>query len=105
MKRVSRVQFRGDTQLRYLAYARDHCMNSDEMVEHDKGCCPSTLLLPYISWLSRKWFEWDQLNPGRTTHGAKDNVEFDQWIERLIPSLDAITCECHLNLDHRRISR
>jgi hypothetical protein len=105
MARFSRVQFRGDTQLRYRAYARDHGMTSEEIRAHDKRCCPSTLLLPYMSWLSRKWFEWGQVNPGRTIHGAKENVNFDRWLELLVPGLDAVTCECHVNLDYRRCCR
>src|SRR5271170_2780411 len=52
---ASRTRFRGDFQLRYAAYARDHGMTSEQMLAHDKTCCPYALLKPYLLWLSGKW--------------------------------------------------
>lgn len=94
--RRSRVQFSGDARLRYRAYAFDHNMTVEQIRTFDRALCPSALLLPYVSWLSYKWYEWGKLNPDRTIHGPKENVDFDQWLEQLTPSLDATTCECHM---------
>jgi hypothetical protein len=98
MPRRSRIQFTGDTQLRYRAYARDHGMTPDQIHTHDRELCPDALLLPYLSWLNRKWYEWGILNPGRAARGPKEHVEFDRWLEQLAPALNAITCECHVKL-------
>ncbi len=102
--RRSRVQFHGDTQLRYRAYAIDHCMTPEHIRAHDRELCPDALLLPYVSWLSRKWHEWDKLNPDRTLRGPREHVDFDRWLEELTPALDAITCECHVKLTSMRHS-
>ena len=98
----SRIQFRGDTQLRYRAYARDHSMTQEQMRTNDREMCPDSLLLPYLAWLSRKWYDWGKLNPDRTIRGAKEHADFDRWLEQLTPSSNAITCECHLKLASMR---
>lgn len=96
--RRSRIQFSGDTQLRYRAYARDHSMTPEQIRAHDREVCPDSLLLPYLSWLSRKWYEWGKLNPARTARGPKEHADFDQWLEQLVPASNAINCECHMKL-------
>ncbi len=73
-------------------------MTTEQIRAYDRGLCPDSLLLPYLSWLSRRWCEWGQLNPGRTVHGPGEHAEFDRWLEQLMPSLNAITCECHLKM-------
>ena len=96
--RRSRIQFSGDTQLRYRAYARDHSMTPEQIRAHDREVCPDSLLLPYLSWLSLKWYEWGRLNPARTARGPKEHADFDQWLEQLVPASNAINCECHMKL-------
>jgi hypothetical protein len=100
--RRSRIQFRGDTRLRYSAYACDHSMTPEQIRAHDREVCPDSLLLPYLSWLSRQWYEWGRLNPGRTTRGPNEHADFDRWLQQLIPSSNAITCECHAKLPASR---
>lgn len=102
MTRRSRVQFAGDTQLRYRAYARDHGMTPEQIRSNDREICPDSLLLPYLSWLSKKWYEWGKLNPDRAIRGPKEHADFDRWLEELTPGLNAITCECHMRLARRR---
>jgi hypothetical protein len=96
--RHSRIQFKGDTRLRYAAYARDHGMTPEQIRSYDRELCPTALLLPYMSWLSRRWYEWGKLNPDRASRGPKEHVDFDRWLEQMTPALDAITCECHIKL-------
>jgi hypothetical protein len=95
LMRANRTRFRGDFQLRYAAYARDHGMTSEQMLTHDKTCFPFALLKPYLQWVSSKWLVWYQLNPGRTLHSAREEAEFDSWLKEQAPVLDAFTCECH----------
>lgn len=98
----SKIQFAGDTQLRYRGYARDHSMTPEQIRANDREICPDSLLLPYLSWLSKKWYEWGKLNPDRTIHGPKEHADFDRWLEKLTPSANAITCECHVKLASMR---
>lgn len=102
---TGRARSTGDFQLRYRAYARDHGMSSERMLTHDRECCPNALLKPYLLWLSRKRFEWGQLNPDRVVHSVKEDAEFERWLDQILPASDAITCECHVKLirpGHRR---
>jgi hypothetical protein len=69
---------------------------------HDRVCCPDALLTPYFIWISRKWFEWTRLKPTQAQHGAVEERQFEDWLDRLDPSLDAVTCECHVKLFPRR---
>jgi hypothetical protein len=92
----SKIQRR--LKLRYRAYAYDHGMTSEQILAHDKACYPFSLLVPYLPWLNHKWLEWNELNPGRSVHGAKEHADFDRWLEQLIPRLDALTCECHAKM-------
>ena len=90
--------FHGNSRLRYAAYARNHGMSPEQIRTLDRELCPTALLLPYVAWLNRKWYDWDVLNPGRPEHGPAEHRDFDRWIEQLTPSLNAITCECHIKL-------
>ena len=94
MKHAGRKS-RSDFQLRYGSYARDHGMTSEQMLAHDKKCYPFALLTPYLLWVSRKWFEWGELNPGRKIYSAQEAANFDRWLGQLTPASDALTCECH----------
>ncbi len=80
-------------------------MTVEQMRAYDRALCPTALLLPYGTWLSLKWYEWGKLNPARTIRGAKENAEFDRWLEELVPSLNAINCECHAKLVSLRYNR
>ncbi len=103
--RAGQVRVTGNFQLRYRAYARDHGMSPEQMLSHDRGCCPDSLLKPYFLWLSRKWYEWGRLAPEQPFHGIKEEAAFERWLDQLIPASDAVTCECHLKLirpRHRR---
>ena len=103
--RTGRTRYKGDFQLRYCAYARDHGMTSEQMLVLDKDRCPDALLTPYFLWLSGKWFEWGQLNPDREVHGVKEEAEFERWLDQRAPASDGFTCECHMTLSvsgHRR---
>lgn len=88
----------GDFQRRYRAYALDHGMTAEQMLIHDKHCCADALLKPYFLWISRRWFEWCQLNPEHAHHATQTAREFECWLDGLSPSLDAFTCECHMKL-------
>jgi hypothetical protein len=85
----------GDFQLRYRAYAYDHGMTPDQMLAHDKKCCPFALLTPYLFWISRKWLEWGRLYPGGVIYSTKETARFEKWLKELAPTSDALTCECH----------
>jgi len=98
MTRASRARFAGDFQLRYRSHVHDHGMTSEQILTYDRAWYPFSLLLPYLSWVNHKWFEWNELNPGRSVHGAKEHADFDRWLEQLIPRLDALTCECHAKM-------
>jgi hypothetical protein len=88
--------FAGDFQHRYGVYARDHSMTEERMLAHDKRCYPEALLTPYLLWVSRKWFEWGHLHPGTKLYGSNEEGMFEKWLTTLLPSCDALTCECHL---------
>lgn len=100
-----RRRFTGDFQLRYRAYARDHSMTPEQMLVFDRECCPYSLLKPYFLWLSRKRFEWGQLNAEHVVRGVKEEAEFERWLDQIAPPSNVLACECHLKLnapDRRR---
>jgi len=74
-------------------------MTIEQMLAHDKLCCPFALLKPYLQWLNGKWLAWDQLNPGHTARTANEEAAFDNWLEQLVPTSDILNCECHKKLD------
>jgi hypothetical protein len=86
----------GDFQLRYSTYARDHGMTEEQMLAFDKKRYPDALLTPYLLWVSRKWFEWGKLHPGRRLYSRLEEASFAYWLTQLLPGSDALTCECHL---------
>jgi hypothetical protein len=95
--RANSARFKGDFQLRYGAYSRDHGMTREQMLVYDRRCYPFTLLTPYFHWLSGKRLEWERLNPGRRVESGKEHADFGRWLEQLAPYSNAITCECHVN--------
>lgn len=98
MSRFRRTGQRGDFDRHYAAYARDHGMSRNQMLAHDRSCCPDSILKPFLLWLSAQRFSWIsiQSNPvlGRTVADAK----FEQWLDQLAPHSDGFTCECHVKL-------
>lgn len=96
--RSAGTRFTGDFQLRYRAYAHDHGMTAEQMLMHDRECCPDALLMPCFLWLSRKWFQWGQQNPQPNFHHPAAEAQFEHWLDQLAPESDAVTCECHQKL-------
>jgi hypothetical protein len=88
--------FAGNFQLRYKVYARDHGMTERQMLAYDKKCYPSALLTPYLLWVSRQWFEWGKLHPRTKLYSSTEDYAFEKWLTELVPSSDALTCECHV---------
>ena len=89
---------RGEFHRRYLAYARDHGMTEEQMLAHDRSCCPESLLKPFLQWLSLQRLTWTSLNSQREVVGVRAEAEFDQWLEQISSHCDAIKCECHVKL-------
>ena len=105
MGRKRRTKFTGDFQLRYAAYARDHGMTAEQMLTHDKLCCPFALLKPYLQWINGKRLVWRHLNPAQAAGTTNEEAAFDNWLEQLLPTSDIFICECHKKLElssHRR---
>jgi len=93
---------RADFQRRYDAYARNHGMTREQMLAHDRECCPEALLTPYLQWLSDKRIEWDTLCSRQSAAGSGATTDFDRWLDDLNPTLNTLTCECHRKLARGR---
>jgi hypothetical protein len=106
MPRMRRSGSRCEFHRRYGAYARDHGMTGEQMLAHDRICCPESLLKPYLQWLSLQRLTWTSLNSQHQVTGVKAEVEFDRWLRQISSDCDAITCECHIKLTpERRLGR
>jgi len=95
MGRARNAKSRADFQRRYKAYAHAHDMTPEQMLAHDRQCCPDAMLTPFLFWASDKKLEWNALRSGPMTAGSDAEVDFDRWLDHLNPTLDALTCECH----------
>ncbi len=91
-----RMRSNANFQSRYSAYARNHNMTPEQMRIHDRQCHPDTMLTPFLLWLSHRRLEWNRLHPDHQIHTGIEPAEFDQWLQQLEPTANALTCECHL---------
>lgn len=92
MTHVRRARSKIDFQRRYQAYAHNHGMTSEQMLAYDKQFYPDARLSPFLLWCSCKKFEWSSSHPGSD---PELHVEFDPWLDSLVPVADVLTCECH----------
>ncbi len=67
---------------RYLAYARAHGLDPDNMLARDAEAWPGGKMIGFMLWISGHWQAW------RKEHGYRpddvlspaDNADFDAWI-------------------------
>lgn len=98
MSRFRRAGSRGDFGRLYEAYARDHGMSKEQMLAHDRKCCPDSILKPYLLWLCAQRFSWTSTQSKVLSESTGTEAEFEQWLDQQTPHSDAFTCECHVKL-------
>ncbi len=91
-----RIRSNANFHSRYAAYACNHGMTAEQMRLHDRQYYPDAMLTPYLFWLSLKRLEWNRLHPERQIQSGMEPIEFDHWLQKLQPTFNALTCECHV---------
>lgn len=66
---------------RFVCYARAHNQTPAGMLDLDEQRWPGGKMVGFITWINRRWREWEAKTGRHGPHGTQDNVDFDAWLK------------------------